>query len=120
MPDRDYLDCPEGEIADISALLTMVGGKVVYATGKFATLDRSTLPLAMPEWSPVRSFGGYGAWKVGETATRDSTPKMEAACGCANTCGVHGHEHANAWSSKLPIADLKSFWGALGCACWAV
>jgi hypothetical protein len=28
--------------------------------------------------------------------------------------------HARAWSSRLPIADLKSFWGALGCACWAV
>jgi hypothetical protein len=24
------------------------------------------------------------------------------------------------WSSKLPIADLKSFWGALDCAGWAV
>ena len=24
-----------------------------------------------------------------------------------------------AWSSRLPIADLKYFWGALGCACWA-
>jgi hypothetical protein len=33
---------------------------------------------------------------------------------------VHGHNHATAWSSRLPIADLKSFWGALGCACWTV
>jgi hypothetical protein len=33
---------------------------------------------------------------------------------------VHGHDHARAWSSKLPIGDLRSFWGALGCACWAV
>ena len=37
-----------------------------------------------------------------------------------NAITVHGHDHATAWSSKLPIADLKSFWGALGCACWAV
>jgi hypothetical protein len=41
-------------------------------------------------------------------------------CSCANTCGIHGHDHAIAWSAKLPIADLKTFWGALGCACWAV
>ena len=41
-------------------------------------------------------------------------------CGCANACGVHGHDHARAWSGKLPVSDLKSFWGALGCACWAV
>ena len=30
------------------------------------------------------------------------------------------NDHATAWSSRLPIADLKGFWGALGCACWAV
>jgi hypothetical protein len=36
------------------------------------------------------------------------------------TCGVHGHDHARAWSGRLPVSDLKSFWGALGCACWAV
>jgi hypothetical protein len=23
-------------------------------------------------------------------------------------------------TANLPIEDLKSFWGALGCACWAV
>jgi hypothetical protein len=32
----------------------------------------------------------------------------------------HEFARATAWSSKLPISDLKSFWGALGCACWAV
>jgi len=42
------------------------------------------------------------------------------ACGCANDCGVHGHDHAGAWTSRLPIADLKGFFGALGCSCWAV
>ena len=35
-------------------------------------------------------------------------------------CGMHGHQHATAWTRSLPIADLKSFWGALGCSCWAV
>jgi hypothetical protein len=29
-----------------------------------------------------------------------------------------GHDHASAWSSKLPVTDLKAFWGALGCARW--
>jgi hypothetical protein len=23
-------------------------------------------------------------------------------------------------TARLPVADLRSFWGALGCACWAV
>jgi hypothetical protein len=42
------------------------------------------------------------------------------SCGCANNCNLHGHAHTTAWSSKLPFADLKSFWGAFGCARWAV
>jgi len=29
VPDRDYFSCPESEIADITADLTVVGGKVV-------------------------------------------------------------------------------------------
>jgi hypothetical protein len=23
------------------------------------------------------------------------------------------------WSARLPVRDLRSFWGALGCSCWA-
>jgi hypothetical protein len=33
---------------------------------------------------------------------------------------LHGHDHAHALSGRLPVSDLKSFWGALACACWAV
>jgi hypothetical protein len=53
-------------------------------------------------------------------------PKLEVArmaaaqaCGCAHACTVQGHDHAGVWSSRLPVADLKTFWGALGCACFA-
>src|SRR2546421_1320397 len=62
VPDRDYFSCSEDEIAGTTSDLTMVGGKVVYAAGDFASLDQITPPPAMPEWSPVRSFGGYAAW----------------------------------------------------------
>jgi len=120
VPDRDFFACPESEIADTTALLTMVAGRVVYGAGEFADLDEAAPPPAMPDWSPVRRYGGFAAWGIepGEQAQAQRT--VEAACGCANDCNVHGHRHATAWSAKLPIADLKSFWGALGCACWAV
>ncbi len=75
----------------------------------------------MPDWSPVRTFGGYAAWADSKRATEPALRrKLTMSCGCANTCNIHGHDHARAWSSKLPIADLKSFWGVLGCSCWAV
>lgn len=121
VPDRDFFACPESEIADTTALLTMVGGKVVYAAGPFQPHDEGAPPPAMPDWSPVRSFGGYAGWGDAEGAPLQKAMRHAAvACACANNCSVHGHQHATAWSSKLPIADLKSFWGALGCACWAV
>jgi predicted amidohydrolase YtcJ len=119
VPDRDYFSCAEAEIADTTSDLTIVGGKIVYGAGEFKSLDRSPPPPAMPDWSPVRSFGGYGAWKE---ANAKPSLKMQAMqmCGCANGCAVHGHDHARAWSSRLPVSSLKDFWGALGCACWAV
>ncbi|QMV75093.1 amidohydrolase [Comamonas piscis] len=120
VPDRDFFACAESDIADTSALLTVVGGKVVWGAGDFARFDDRPIPLAMPDWSPVRRFGGYGAWGNQEGAPLNNAARIAAACACANDCNVHGHQHATAWSSKLPIADLKSFWGALGCACWAI
>ena len=121
VPDRDYFACAESEIADTSALLTMVGGKVVWGAGEFAANDETTPPAALPDWSPVRRFGGYGAWgdQKGAPLARASAVAA-AACACASACNVHGHEHAGAWASRIPVGDLKSFWGALGCACWAV
>ncbi len=122
VPDRDYFACPESDIADTTALLTMVGGKIVYGAGPFAAHDEGAPPPAMPDWSPARIFGGYAGWADAEGAPLQKQVMRHAAmsCACANNCNVHGREHATAWSSKLPIADLKSFWGALGCACWAV
>ncbi len=121
VPDRDFFACLESDIADTTALLTVVGGKVVYGVGDFARFDDPPPPPAMPDWSPVRTFGGYGGWGEQEGAPLQAVMRHAAArCACANDCNVHGHQHATAWSSKLPIADLKSFWGALGCACWAV
>ena len=118
VPDRDFFGCAESDIADTTALLTMVGGKVVWASGAFAEHDEAPPPPAMPDWSPARSFRGYGAW--GEAPAAATLQQAAASCGCAHDCTIHGHQHATAWSSQLPIADLKSFWGALGCACWAV
>jgi len=121
VPDRDYFACSEDEITGTVSDLTVVGGKVVYGAGDFARFDEAKPPPAMPDWSPVRSFGGYAAWGDKQAAGRPAVRREAVAvCGCAHECAIHGHDHATAWSGRLPIADLKGFWGALGCACWAV
>jgi hypothetical protein len=74
----------------------------------------------MPDWSPVRSFGGYGSWGEAERKTQALQAQTTQSCSCSNHCAVHGHDHARAWLDRIPVSDLKSFWGALGCACWEV
>jgi predicted amidohydrolase YtcJ len=117
VPDRDFFGCPESEISATTSLLTIVGGKVVWAAGQFSKHDEGQLPPAMPAWAPSRRWGGYGAWKEG---TSFQAAMRSSACGCAKKCGVHGHAHAKAWGASPPVGDVKDFWGALGCACWAV
>lgn len=121
VPSKDYFSCPEDEISFLTSDLTIVGGKVVYGAGDFSGIDAPPLPPAMPDWSPVRTFGGYAGWGEPQGAGKNSLRRHAiSSCGCANDCGVHGHDHAGAWTSSLPISDLKGFFGALGCSCWAV
>ncbi|MEA2776441.1 MAG: hypothetical protein QOF90_1847, partial [Acetobacteraceae bacterium] len=119
VPDRDYFACPEDAITDTVSELTIVGGRVVYGAGSFARHDAAPPPPAMPDWSPVRRFGGYGAW-ADKSAEATVQRRAAGACGCTHACTIHGHDHAAAWSGRVPAADVKGFWGALGCACWAV
>lgn len=116
VPDRDYFRCATCEIADTVSELTIVGGRIVYAAGPFASLDTPP-PPAMPDWSPMRRFAAsVASVPRGETIHRQ---RLDAACGCASVCRVHGHDHAGAWTGNAPAGDLKGFWGALGCSCFA-
>jgi predicted amidohydrolase YtcJ len=120
VPDRDFFSCPEHDIAGTTALLTVVGGNIVYGAAEFARYDENAPPPAMPDWSPVRTFGGYGAWAQSAGPAHVKVAKTMGACQCVRECTLHGHQHQTAWTASLPISDLKSFWGALGCSCWAI
>ncbi len=118
--DRDYFAVPSDEIRHLQSVLTLVDGKPVYGAAEFAGLAPPA-PPAMPDWSPVHVFGGYhkgaaGAPRLQATAA-DSAVQ---SCGCGTSCAVHGHAHAAAWMTAVPTGDARSFWGGLGCACWAV
>ena len=56
---EDYFTVPEARIDEIESLLTVVGGRPVFATGAFAALDPGALPPIRPAWSPVANLGGY-------------------------------------------------------------
>ena len=113
----DYFSVPDDRIQDIISVLTLLGGKPVHGDGDFAPLAPD-LPPPMPDWSPVRTFGGYQQRRA--SLGIKYAALAASACGCATACGVHGHAHAASWASAAPVSDARSFWGALGCACWAV
>jgi hypothetical protein len=54
----DYFSMPVDDVKDLESLLTMVGGKVVYGAGPYASLDAPP-PPSLPDWLPVRHYGGY-------------------------------------------------------------
>ena len=56
---QDYFKVPEELIKDITSVLTILGGSIVYATDVYSKFDKGKdLPVS-PDWSPVRYYGGY-------------------------------------------------------------
>jgi hypothetical protein len=106
---EDMMTIAADDIKNLSSILTVVGGEIVYADQEFIGFAPPALPIS-PSWSPVARYGGY----------YQGYPKaMAQACVCGSACGIHGHAHVKAYANRVPVADLKSFWGVLGCSCWA-
>jgi predicted amidohydrolase YtcJ len=56
--DRDYFTVPESQIKSIASVLTVMDGRVVFGAQDYSALSPA-LPAILPEWSPVKHFGGY-------------------------------------------------------------
>lgn len=107
----DFFRVDDAQIADITSVLTVVGGRIVHADADYAGLAPQ-LPPAMPTWSPVNRFGGY---HVGGTATGLAAAHHHHHGVACSTHGAHGHAARHA----APTDDLTAFWGAMGCSCFA-
>ena len=71
--------------------------------------------------APKKAEGGVKkVAKKRRPLSPEARAKLAAACACLSSCTVHGHDHARALGSQVPARDVQSFWGALGCGCWAV
>ena len=54
----DFFSIEDEKIKNITAVLTVLGGEVVYADAEFKHLGPPELPVS-PDWSPVGKYGGY-------------------------------------------------------------
>ena len=111
----DFMTVPEAAIPDITSVLTIVGGRIVFADDEFSPLS-PPLPPPMPDWSPVRRFGGYQGGTIAH-ASAAFTAAHSRAHSSDGACKIHADGHAAHRDS--PTTDLRAFWGALGCACFA-
>jgi predicted amidohydrolase YtcJ len=86
----DYFSIPEEQIKQLESVLTIVGGKVVYASDQFLKLAPPPLPVS-PDWSPVKTYGGYARSHGAGSAPRAAmiTPKSARA--------RSSHEALNPW-----------------------
>jgi hypothetical protein len=115
---EDYLAVPEERIKGIESVLTIVGGRVVYAAQEFRGLDPAPPPV-LPEWSPVKAYGGYGAPLDVRKAARSGVPIVphRHAAGCRSSwCRHAAPELLTAAGTAAP--RFGDFWG-LGCDCFA-
>ena len=102
----DYFSVPEEEIKQLESVLTIVGGKTVYATAEFSKLAPPALPVS-PNWSPVKDYGGYAK-------------ATDQALGASHSASC-SHVEASAdgrTRSHLQVLGEFGLW-RLGCDCFA-
>jgi predicted amidohydrolase YtcJ len=100
----DYFTVADDRIADITSVLTLLGGQPVHGSGDFSNLA-PPLPPAMPDWSPVNYYGGYQSPSEAVAAAVAASGAQAVA---AHRCeGTHFHTRESAQ------------WGDFGCSCWA-
>ena len=65
----DYFSVPESDISRIESVLTIAGGKIVFAAADYEAIA-APLPGMNPSWSPVAQFGRYRAAPAGVQQAR--------------------------------------------------
>jgi len=102
----DYFSIPEEEIKGLESVLTMVGGRVVYATEEHASLAPPQLPVS-PDWSPVAHYGGYAQASQSPAEVSHSVLCQHSPLG-----------HAVSAKGPVRVAGKSGLW-SLGCDCFA-
>ncbi|HRI65860.1 MAG TPA: amidohydrolase [Polyangium sp.] len=101
----DYFAIPDEELKALESVLTILGGKPVYAAEDFKPLDPGDLPV-MPDWSPVNHHAG--AW-------RPQSPQPVSAQARLHVPGKPG-----GWTSynRQWLSELGDLFGG-SCECFA-
>ncbi len=100
----DYFSISDEDIKRLESVLTMVGGKVVYAAREFSKLAPPPLP-ASPDWSPVKYYGGYQQPRDARAGAPDRAAR--------SAIEPNARQKAHRW-----VRGEAGLW-SLGCDCFA-
>jgi hypothetical protein len=103
----DYFSIPEEEIKNLESVLTIVGGKMVYAAGEYSNMAPPALPVS-PDWSPVKQYGGYAP---------SEGPSIAGVAAC-EAMSPHDAKHSGGDKAHRSVLRELGFW-SLGCDCFA-
>jgi predicted amidohydrolase YtcJ len=102
---NDYFSVAEEEIKNIESALTIIGGKIAYASAEFSKFAPPPLPVS-PDWSPVKTYGGYA-----RRASARGRAESDATAALKNPDDADSRRHR--W-----IYGESGLW-SLGCDCFA-
>lgn len=116
----DFMNIPDEAIKDLTSVMTIVAGKVVYASGEFKAMD-APIPPASPDWAPTKRFGGYQNAALDLEAITTASACAVHGCGHHSLAGAHGDGKLSRWLGLDDDSNKPSFenpW-AIGCGCFA-
>jgi predicted amidohydrolase YtcJ len=111
--NADYFSVPDEEIKSLESVLTILGGKPVYAVEEFRPLDPGALPI-MPDWSPVFRYPGH--WKHQYTAHL-AEHHHHVGCSC-HTEPTHHRARPNPMNIPQWLLGSRGLLDG-GCECFA-
>jgi len=103
---EDYFSVTPDAIQDIVSVFTLLGGAPVHGEREFKDLA-PPMPPALPEWSPVRTHGGYQP----RHAALQRAAGMAKSANRLSQCPFHARAHAP--------SPRDAPGSAPGCFCWA-
>lgn len=112
---NDYFDVPEEQIKSLESVLTVVGGKIVYAAQEFKKHSPPALPVS-PDWSPVKTFGGYQISDPKAAQQGGAAAGVQRVAHDHAACGGHGLWGKTKKSVKESFEMFGENWG-FACSC---
>jgi cytosine/adenosine deaminase-related metal-dependent hydrolase len=109
----DYMTVPEDEIPHLSSVLTLLGGKVVHGR---ATIRQAGAGAAAAH---ARLVAGAHLRRLPGSLARPR-PRPGQRLRLRQRLQRPRPRPRRRPGREAPTADARSFWGAMGCGCWAV